>query len=90
MSQKLKDTCASDPFDISGTFHTVGYDIVVQLQTNNPTTQDRVGQLFLEKQTIMNGKSFNQNIACMLRRLADSVEFNWENTAERTNRTNQQ
>lgn len=79
MEDKMRETPSSDPFDISGTFHTVGYNIAVQLQTNNSTTQDRAGQLFVEKQTLMNGKSFNQNIACMLRRLADSVEFNWEN-----------
>ena len=79
MNPETDDSHAVDPFQISGVFYTAGWDIAVHLQTNNPTSQCRAGQLFVEKQTFMNGESFNKNIARMLRRLADSVEFNWEN-----------
>lgn len=67
------------PFALTGDIHSNGWEISVRLQTSNPTTQHRKGQLFVENQRLTNGLPFNQNIALMLRRLASSVENQWDN-----------
>ena len=71
-------THPDDPYDIGGRFYTHEDCFYVVLETNNPTTQARDGQIFLQQMNIYGGPK-NTLLAKMLRNLAYSVEFEWEN-----------
>lgn len=74
-----------DPFYIDGTFFSTDSYIGVELQTNNPTSQTgRKGQLFVQRHNLYQ-IPLNKAIANMLRNLADSVEFQWENLDKNSN-----
>ena len=74
-------TNPNDPYDISGRFYTHQDCFYVVLETNNPTTQGRSGQMFVQKVHIYgeHGEPKNILLARMLKNLAHSVEFEWEN-----------
>lgn len=75
----------NDPFCITGRFTTFGETIQVMLQTSNPTIQDRHGQVFVEFGFISDREPFNVSLSKMLRRLADSVEYEWEHHTIQSN-----
>jgi hypothetical protein len=68
----------NDPYDITGRFYTDIDHFCVVLETNNPTSQERDGQAFVQKIPIY-GEPKNILLAKMLKNLAHSVEFEWEN-----------
>lgn len=68
----------NNPYDIAGRFYTNMDYFYVVLETNNPTTQDRNGQMFVQNMPIY-GAPKNILLANMLKNLAHSVEFEWEN-----------
>lgn len=71
-------TQPKDPYEISGGFATHSETLTVWLQTNNPTTQPGDGQLFRQTLPVHGNEPFNVRLAKLLRNLANSVEYQWE------------